>query len=79
MLSDISKAKRRSISKTTLESLKVGQAASSHWDYWAAEFRSVPRAVTASKQWGGCCWKCVWIGRRECGIHAGIGPSHQLV
>lgn len=52
MLTNISKAESRGISKTTLESLKVGQAASGHWDYWAAEFRSVPRAVTASKQGG---------------------------
>ena len=52
MLTNISEAKRRGISQTTLESLKVGQAASGHWDYWAAEFRSVPKALTASKQWG---------------------------
>lgn len=73
MLSNISKAKRRSIAKTTLESLKVGQAASSHWDYWAAEFRSVPRAVTASKQWEGCCWKCVWIGRGNAASTQALG------
>lgn len=52
MLTNISKAKSRGVAKTTLERLKVGQAASGHWDYWAAEFRSVPRAITDSEQWG---------------------------
>lgn len=51
VLTNIMEAERRGISKTALWSLKVGQAASGHCNDWAAEFRSVPWSVTASKQW----------------------------
>lgn len=69
----LSNAKRRGIFKTSLETWKVGQAASGHWHYWAAEFRTMPRAVTSHQCWGLLLEACL-DQSNGCSIQTGTGP-----